>query len=383
MHSPSRYRAPLLSAVLLAALFTMGAPPLFAQKRDPVEREFGRDRFTAGGTVSVTTPVPGDLIAAGGHVDVAAEVGGDAVVAGGNVRMGAPVGQGLYAAGGRVSLHAPVQRNARVAGGNVEISPQAKIAGGLTVAGGEVRILGGVDGYVQAAGGEVFIDAPIGGNVELAGGRLELGPNARIGGRLRYASRNDLRRDAQAQVEGGIERFAARREWPMPLAEHEAFWRGLGWVWSAGLLVIAAILVAALPAFIENVTSTVRARWAWSMLIGFIALVCIPAAALLAIVSIIGVPFALVAMALYPALLVCGYLATGIALGELSLRRLLPARATHTGWRVAAALVGTLVVSLLSRIPWLGGLVVFIAMLIGSGALLLQVQRGVARWRPS
>jgi hypothetical protein len=56
------------------------------------------------------------------------------------------------------------------------------------------------------------------------------------------------------------------------------------------------------------------------------------------------------------------------------LQRLQPARADHQGWRIGSAVLGMLAVSLLGRVPWLGGLVVLAALLLGVGAVLMQVQ---------
>lgn len=363
----------LTSALLMPAVPLPVAAQHLPAKREPVERDSGPDHFVAGGTVSIDKPVAGDLFAAGGNVDVSAEVGGDAVVAGGNVRLGGAIKQGVYAAGGRVSINGPVQRNVRVAGGKIEIGPQAKIYGNVTIGGGEVRIAGAINGYLQVGGGNVVIDGPVGGNVEIGGGAIELGPNARIGGKLRYASSDEFKRDPAAQVQGRVERFSPRADWPVPSGVQERAGRGAGWVWSIGLMVIAAILVVALPGVYTGVGATVRARWALSMLTGFIALVCIPVAAVISMFTIIGVPLALATLALYLALLLIGYVSTGISVGELALSRFQSARASHAGWRLGAAVLGMLAISLLGRVPWVGGLVVFAAMLVGIGALLMQL----------
>jgi len=44
---------------------------------------------------------------------------------------------------------------------------------------------GPIDGYLRVGAGRVLINAAIGGDVEVGAGSLELGPNARITGRLR------------------------------------------------------------------------------------------------------------------------------------------------------------------------------------------------------
>lgn len=374
---------PLLSAAVLALALVLPVCQAQAQHAaghgETIERQRGADHFAAGGMLSIDWPVPGDLIAAGGDIDVSADVGGDAVASGGHVRLAAAIGQGVYAAGGRITLDGPVQRNVRMAGGRVDIGKRAKISGNASLGGGEVRVAGSIDGYLQVGGGRVFIDGPVGGNVEVAAGNLELGPNARIGGSLRYASGDPLKRDAASQVQGTIERFELPSDWPVPADMHRNAGRGAGWIWSLGLIAMAALLVAALPGVFGGVGETLRSRWPMAMLVGFIALVCIPVVALLAMLTLIGAPAGLAALALYFALLVAGYVTAGIGLGDRTLMRLWPERWSRAGWRVLAAVLGMLAITLLARLPVVGWLFVLLAMLLGIGALLLRTAAGMRR----
>jgi hypothetical protein len=63
---------------------------------------------------------------------------------------------------------------------------------------------------------------------------------------------------------------------------------------------------------------------------------------------------------------------TGIALGQWGATRLSPAWSRSSGGQVTAAVLGVLVLGLLARVPWLGGVVMFVALLAGLGALGLQ-----------
>ncbi len=356
----------------LTSLLTL-APALLSAQTAASKPEAGAsaptpDRFSAAATVAVDTPVAGDLIAAGGNIDVSANVGGDAVLAGGDVSVDAPIQQGIYAAGGRVFINAPVQRNARIAGGEVELGPRAKIAGNASIGGGEVTVGGAVGGSLQIGGGRVYVNGPIGGDVDIGGGDIELGPGARIGGRLRYASGKVIVQDPAAEVRGGILRVEA----PADGRRHVS--RAAGWVWTLGMAMIAALLVAALPRLFAEVSETARARWALSLLVGLVALASIPALALIALITVVGIPLGLVTIALYFALLLVSYVAAGIAAGDLALRQWQQARATQIGARVVAAMLGTLAIGALGRIPFVGGLVVLVAVLLGAGALLMRMR---------
>jgi cytoskeletal protein CcmA (bactofilin family) len=342
-----------------------------------VERTMGADRFVAGCPISVLQAVAGDLMAAGCDVDVLAEVSGDLVLLGGHLRLAAPVKQGLYGAGGRVSIDSAIQRNVRVAGGSVELGPNSKVAGNVSVAGGKVEIDGAIGGYLQAGAGRVRINGSVEGDVEVGADELELGPNAVIQGKLRYTSRQEIQRDASAVVRGGVERVERGEGWP---ASHH--WMGGGkrakhWIWSLGLLVAAAILVLALPQLFKGVAETARTRWGYSLLVGFILLVCVPVCALIAMVTVIGIPLALVVMALYLTVLLVGYVSAGIALGDAALQRWRSQSGANQGWRILAAVLGMLLISLLGRVPMIGWLVTLAAMLTGIGALLTQLRSGL------
>jgi cytoskeletal protein CcmA (bactofilin family) len=334
------------------------------------------DRFMAGSYVRVAGPVAGDLIAAGGGVDVDAAVNSDAIVAGGTLRVAGSVGGSVYACGGHVTVDGTVGRNARVCGGRVEIGPKADIAGGVSIAGGEVQLEGAVKRYVQIAGGHVRIDGTVGGDVVVTSGSIELGPNARIGGKLRYRSREELQRDPAAQVAGGIER-AGKSAQAIAHAERRVH-RAAGFVWTVGLIVAAAVLVAALPGFTTRVAATLRSRAAMSLLIGFIALVCIPVLAIVLFVTLVGIPLALLTLVAYAALLLLGHVVTGIGLGDWALARFRAGDAARTGWRIGAAVVALLAIAILARIPFLGGLVTFLVLIAGVGALLMQARRPAA-----
>jgi cytoskeletal protein CcmA (bactofilin family) len=341
-------------------------------------RGLGDDIFLFGGKARVETAVSGDLIAAGGQVEVDAAVAGDAVIAGGEVRVQAPVGRNAYVAGGRVRIEAALGRNLRVAGGQVELGSTGSVAGNVTASGGHVELRAPVHGSVLVGGGRVLIDAAVQGDVDVTAARLALGPNARIAGKLRYRGGTEVQRDAQAQVTGGVEASLPPGSGASAPCQRESVaghHRGARWgwlaVWTFGLALLAVVLVAVLPrSLTECVAHTWRERFGWSVLWGFVALVCVPVAVLILLTSIIGAPLALVTLLLYGALLLVGYVASALALGQWGLARFKPAAAAHTAWRLLAVVLGVLLLALLCTVPWLGWIVALAAVLAGVGAML-------------
>jgi hypothetical protein len=334
-----------------------------------VNRTLSNDHFTAGSSVRIDEPVAGDLITGGGHIDVNTNIAGDAVVAGGEVRVRGNVSQGIYAAGGQVLLEGRVRQNARIAGGNIRVGPESEINGNASIAGGDISVDGAIDGYLQAAGGRVYINGPVSGDVEVSAGQVELGPKALIGGRLQYTSHQELKRHPEARVLGEIEKITPAVDWA---ASHGI--NGM-WIWTLGLMLVAAILVGALPSFYSRVDATLQARFGMSFVIGFVGLVATPLVAVVLFITLIGIPLALLTVALFLALLLVGYITTNVAIGDWALNRFKPERAMRMPWRSGAAALSVLVLGIIGQIPVLGGLVVFAAFLAGIGAIVLQVKR--------
>ncbi len=328
----------------------------------------GNDRFLAGDAPRIGTPVHGDAIAAGGHVAVESAVDGDAVIAGGEVRIDGNVAHNVYAAGGRVLIDAPIGGNVRAAGGRVEVGPRAELGRNGSIVGGEVRVSGTVKGYLQLAGGTVVIDGPVGGDVVANGGRVELGPHARIAGKLVWRGR-ELQQDPAAQVAQGVERVGPVKDTSVVKVRH-----GGRWLWTVGLVVLAVILTGALPGAERRISGNFRTHPWLALLLGFVAFVGVPVAAVVLLLTLIGIPLGLLVLLLYPILLILGYVAAAVAIGIAVLQHW-EARAMQPGWRMFAALAAVVALGLVTRIPYLGTFIGLVVMLFGVGAILLALRR--------
>ena len=285
------------------------------------------------------------------------------IVAGGTLDITEPVTGNLYVAGGTVTLGAPVAGNARIAGGHVEISKEAPVAKDLGIAGGDVSVKGRVAGNVRVAGGHVTIDAPVGGNVTVSAGSLELGPNARIAGQLRFRG-GHLERDPEAQVVGGVVHSRGNRSW----RGSPAGWV-MGALWTLGLMLLAAIIAGALPGATRRMQEELATRPWLATLFGIVALICIPIAAVLVMITIIGIPLGLLALVAYVALIIVGYASASVVVSGLLLDRYKSEAAARTAWRVGAAVLAMLILSSLAHIPFVGGFVALAALVIGVGVI--------------
>lgn len=290
---------------------------------------------------------------------------------GGSVDISQAVEGPVHAAGGTVVVNAPVNGNVRVAGGTVEVGPAATIAGDTALAGGSITVDGSIKGNLRAAGGQVRINGPVAGDTSIAAGTLELGPAARIDGKLVFRGQ-DLRRDPAAQVTGGVEQRRGRpHRYERTPAERFAH----GWLWTAGLMVLAALIAAALPGPSRRMAQELRERPWITPLLGFVALTSIPIAAVLMMITVIGIPVGILAIIGYAALLLVGYVWIAVVLGGMLLDRVKPETATRTAWRAGAAVLAMLALGMLVRVPFVGHLVWLVAIALGVGMIVAVVFR--------
>jgi cytoskeletal protein CcmA (bactofilin family) len=294
----------------------------------------------------------------------AASFGTTGIFAGGDTDITTPVDGNLYVAGGQITVDTTVSGKARIAGGHIEIAPGAKLANGLSAAGGRIVVRGNVSGDMRVAGGHVTLDGPVSGDATVAAGTLDLGPNARIDGKLIYRGES-IDRDPAAIVAGGVVQRAARNHsWDGGMARSIT-----GAVWTLGLMLLAAIIAGALPGPTRRMQEELRTRPWLASLLGIVALICIPVAAVLVMITIIGIPIGLLAILGYVALIVVGYVSTAVVVSGLLLDRYKSDVAARTAWRVGAAVLAMLVVSSLAHMPLVGKFVGLVALVVGVGVI--------------
>lgn len=360
----SGLRAFSLGAVVLVALAGCGDAAARQEGRGAIRR--GGDVLAAGDRVRFTDTIPGDAILAAGEIAFSGRTGGDYLGAGGEQRITGRVLGDVRAAGGEIRLEAEVARNATIAGGSVDVRGNATVRRNAYLAGGTVRVAGTVEGFLRVMGSEVILDGAVGEDVEVEAGRLVVGPNARIGGSLRYrVPESRVRIDPAAQIAG--QRIA------LPPRQRPDIDVGMRFFRILRLLAFFAtglVAVAAFPRLADAAAASLRQRpWA-SLGLGFVWVVVVPVAIALVAITVVGIPIAMIVGALY---LISLYLARAVFavwLGRLLLRdRLGPGRKGA----VLAFLVGGAILVVAGMIPYLGWLVGAIATLLGLGASALAI----------
>lgn len=321
------------------------------------------DLAAAGANVNVGANVSGDLLAAGSQVVSSGSSAQSSLLAGGNVTSSGSVGNNLYAAGGQLAISNTVADNAYVAGGTVTMVQGSRVARDLLITGGQVAMNGTVGRDLLASGGDISINGTVNGNARVNGGNITLGPDAVVRGDLIYSSDQKLNMETGARVLGKtIQRQQPqKRAQPPSRAAKAALWL----LSLTSAFIVGAIILAIVPVMSAGVADRVVQAPGWSMLTGFILLVVVPIAATIIALTIIGFPLALILLAMYFISIYISYIFVGLAAGRFIFRRIgKPAASMYLD-----LLVGLVVVWILISIPFIGGLIKLLVILLGLGAL--------------
>ena len=337
------------------------------------------DYFGAGASPGPASPVEGDAFVVGGEVTLSAQVNGDAVLSGGSVHAGDRIGSDLYAGGGNIVVDAAVGHNARLAGGRIHVTRHADIAGNLTLAGSNLLVEGRTGGVLTAFGESVTINGEVNGGAAVVARSLEVGPNARINGRLTYRTATPPKISPEAVISGGVKE--SELEFPQPNLKpvaKAAAWTGV-LMFTAGLFVIGALIILLIPRAAELVVSQIRSRPLGVLLLAFALIVCVPVAAILAMVTVIGIPIGFLLMFMWPIVVTLGYLIGvsffGDALAALFARS--RGRTVGRGLRIAGLAIVLAAAVILAQVPILGVLLILAVLCAGTGALVFGIREAV------
>ncbi|MCJ7450995.1 MAG: hypothetical protein MUO39_00765 [Steroidobacteraceae bacterium] len=367
--------APIAVLAAIVALAGSGCSIEINDDDAGVSQQFGTDYFGAGGLLNLTDPVEGDAFLAGGQVATASEVNGDLVAAGGEVSIGGSVGDDVYAAGGDVKVDAIIHGNARVGGGDVAVGPATVIAGATTLTGGSVDFEGNSHGLLKISGGTVTMAGQALGDVDVRSEELVIRPETQIGGRLIYRGPAEPVVPEGAVIAGGVEfhesghgKFMHDEGGPVREAVH---WVG-SVLWFAGVFLVGALFLVLFPGLSARAAETIR-RDPWqSVGLGFAILACVPIVAVVLLVTIVGIPLALLLVPLYLLLMFLGWIVAALFIGQRGLAMVRGTAPASTGWRLLALLLALLALSLVRHVPFIGGIVVFVTLIAGIGALVSQ-----------
>lgn len=365
-----RFLVPLLLAL---AAFAFASPALAATTRSGDHILIGPDEtidddvFLSGSTMDVLGHVRGDVIAVGTEATIGGEVDGDLIVLASTVNVTGKVHGSIRGLAQTLAIKGQVGRNVLAFAQDLETGPQSDVGGSLIAAAGTLKAGGTIHRGIDASASQTALDAQIGRDVNVSTVVLTVSPATRIGGRLRYVS-NQAATIPSGVAAGGVTRASpSADQGTQQSATTAAAINILSILWLVGTLLLGVLAVHYLPRLARGSRTALTRRPLTSLGLGALLCVSVPLGSFIASITIIGLPIAIVAVALFVAGLQLGWVFAAAGLADALATRV--QQGPPTVPQEVLVIAGVLVLSLLTRVPLLGGFVWIVVVFLGAGAL--------------
>lgn len=331
--------------------------------------------FAAGDTVEINGSVNGDVYCAGKAIIVKGSVTGDVLCAGQTIEIDGAVSGSIRSVGQTVMLNGYIGRNVNVAGQTVTIGNTSVVTGDVVSAGQMITLGGIVRQGLAAAGDTVLVNGMIGGDTNFVVSKLQLGETAKVSGTLTYESDKDAVIATGASV-GKVVKQPMRKNvngWNNPQKKVPEMIGVMQKPWpmsAVGSIVtfflLSVVLILLFPGKTERVVDMIGAHAGRSVIIGFLSCVVTPILFVTLILTVIGIPLALLLVLFFVLMLFVSKVFVALWVGKMIYSSFMKTK--NENWYAIAAL-GVTVSYLVFHLPFIGWLVSGVAVLIGMGGM--------------
>lgn len=278
----------------------------------------------------------------------------------------------LSAMGVNVDMRGTAEKEIRLIGVRVRTSGTFK--GPVSIRAAQADIGGTFQQGLDCVAANAQLSGNCTGDVVVRAANIELDSTLVINGNFKYAAKSitGLEKAKISGVVSQIESEPANNAELKQWQENARAFAVTGWIISIASALLTGFLAARFfPVQVEQIVHTVQLSPWPSMLFGFIFLIVTPFVLLLTLITVIGIPIALIAGMLYLVILYFGQVMAGLWIGRMLITRL---RGAEAGARLYLPLFsGVLLIWLIRLIPFFGWLGWFMLFLSGVGGIWLTL----------
>lgn len=326
--------------------------------------------YAAGQDIEIYGTVNGDLFLAGQNIVVDSDnINGDIFAAGSNVVIKGDIKGSVRIAGQRGAVEGVVEKNLMFFGQSLKVEKDSTVDGHTSFWGQILNVAGKVAGNVEGGAAKMFLSGEVGKNIDLYlsdQADIELTDDAKVDGRLFYKSFDQVDINPNAYIGGGV-------SFDKILRQHKGKDNNVAAGMFFGILMkLFAILIAGAlllyfwPKFLPNLQAKAKKSMGKMFLVGFVSLILAPVLFFIILITVIGIPIALLFLGVWLILL---YIAS--VLGAWLMATVLQEQMfKKSKWSAPMILtIGALLYVVIGLIPFLGWLVVGIFYCIALGTL--------------
>lgn len=325
-------------------------------------------------TIAKTETINDDLFISAATAEIDGTVNGDVFIGAQAVRITGTINGSLHIGAQTINLEGNVKGNVYLGGQDINISG-SNIGGSLLVGSQNVNVDKDtvIGGSVMVGASAIKIDSQVKRNVFAGGATLILGDNTKIGRDLYYGTgTGQTTISPKAKITGTVHKSetpAAKTptvQKPTPTFMH-AMNLGTSLISFFGALVIGLLYFKFGGKSFTKTAGFVTTSFWKSLGVGFLVIISIVPAIIILLITIIGIPVAGLAILVIAIYMILAKIVVGAALGNWISMKF--KKNPSPFWAFAS---GLFIIYIFKLIPIVGGLVGFVVLLLGLGALTLQ-----------
>ena len=332
--------------------------------------------FFAGNVVKVDGNVEGTTFVSGQDVRINGNINGDLFVAAQSITINGTVIGNVYGAGQALTFDGQSESDVFFAGQNIAIGQDASVGRDIFVAGATILQEGVIQRNLFGGGAEIVLSGQIGGDVNLQTDSLKLQDGANIAGNLNYKGGNEADIGTGATIAGDTDwEFAETmdRGTTVMRETRRPFMTVVWFLWSlASALLIWFLIRIWRPAFWQNTARPLTERPLKTLGVGLLTLLVVPPMIILAMVTVIGIPIAIILGTVYPIALYLSRIIVAVFIGQWLAKRFKWPELHKGVWLV---LLGLIILGALRMPPYIGFLSSLLIVMAGLGSLVTAHHR--------
>lgn len=331
------------------------------------------DLFASATTIRIDGTVAGDAYVAGEQVTITGTVEGDVFAAAQSINVSGSVGS-IRAASQSVNFSgATVDGGVTYFGNTYSSNQQTRVNDGILFFGNTGTFAGDIAHGITAFAQTVVVPGTIGTDSTITSETFRVTESATVNGPVTHRSATEPEIAPGAQIDGEIIREDRPQEMQFTSGlENAAFLFSL-WSFIAALVTGAVLLLIVRKPFSETANTVMKRPWA-SLGWGVIALAILGPLLLLLLLTVVGIPLAIILLGLALAALYISKFVVGIALGKVVLSWVNHSRRPRL---FESFFIGLLILYILHFIPFISFLVSLLVAILGVGAILLYATSAI------
>ncbi len=327
------------------------------------------DIYLSGERIRIEGTVDGDVYAAGKDIDIDGHVTGDVISGCQAMRVRGKVDGNVRAAGNNGIISGTVGRSVTWFGDSVTVDSTGKVGGTISMFGGNLAVDGQLGRDILFFGNGVSVNGTVLGNIWERGESLFIASTGQVGGRIQFKGEHEANVASGAKLASPVE-FTQREHKSEYTTGHYYIWRI---IWTAAFILLGLVLFLLLPKFALDAV-TAGERVGAPLGLGLLVLPGVFIAAILACITVVGIPLGLLTLGLWWLAINCAEIVVGTVVGNWIFGR------TSDTWgligRMAAGLVIVRIVyTPIAPLHVIGKLVALGIWMWGMGAISLALYK--------